>query len=332
MTAPLVLGRRRLAQRAPQVAERDLRRPAPPRARGRLAQDAHGLRIARGIALVAMDRDPLGVRAGRGEQLRRARMTARPVPGGELRVHRLAHERMHEREPPPAAEAAPGTAAPGTAALGEVAVGGRTVATSPREVRIAASSRASAARLAVSASRSASAAARAGSAPSPRITTARASAVAAAGRRRSRASAERLTVREVWRSTRAALAAVGASVASSRRSSPSRNGLPPVTRAQAAVNASSGSPSAPVIARATAPALSPRGSRTSIDGLWARLSSTGWPSPASAGRAAATRLTASPSSRCARYASQRSDAGSAQWTSSTSTSSGRSTARFATSQ
>ena len=52
-------------------------------------------------------------------------------------------------------------------------------------------------------------------------------------------------MREVWRSTSGALAAVGATVASSRSSSPSRNGLPPVTRAQAAVNAASGSPSAP---------------------------------------------------------------------------------------
>ena len=212
--AALVLGRRRLAQRPAQVAQRDLGRPAPARAGRRLAQDPHGLRVPGGICLVAVDRDAFGVGARLGQQLRGARVAAGAIAGRELRVDGLAHERVHEREPPAAAPTAPGAAgrrrparrapphappatAPPPAARHRAAADragrrARLPAAPPpaagplrrppgsaRDVRIAASSRASAARLAASSSSSASVAASAGSAPSPRITTARASAVAA---------------------------------------------------------------------------------------------------------------------------------------------------------
>ena len=98
--AALVLGRRRLPQRPPQVARRDLRGAAPARAGRGLAQDPHRLLVTGGIALVAVDRDPFGVGTRRGEQLRGARVAAGAIAGRELRVDGLAHERVHEREPP----------------------------------------------------------------------------------------------------------------------------------------------------------------------------------------------------------------------------------------
>ena len=146
-----------------------------------------------------------------------------------------------------------------------------------------------------------------------------------AARRRRRASAARLTVREVWRATSAALAAVGATSASSRRSSPSRNGLPPVTRAQAATN--SGSAPSPIM-RPTAAALRSRGSSTSkrrVGGehVEHRLARAGGDDQAGRrGRRGAAR---------GRRASA-ATAGRPSAASSTSSSSGCSAARFAVSQ
>ena len=59
------------------MAERDLGGAAAARAGGGLAQHAHRLRVAGGIALVVMDGDALGVSAGRGEQLPRRARAAR---------------------------------------------------------------------------------------------------------------------------------------------------------------------------------------------------------------------------------------------------------------
>ena len=101
--ADLELLLRRLEQRPPQVAERDLRGATAPSTGGGLDQHAHRLLIAGGVGLVVMDGDALGVGAGRGEDRRRVRVGAGALAGGEVRVDGLAHERMDERKAPPGA-------------------------------------------------------------------------------------------------------------------------------------------------------------------------------------------------------------------------------------
>ena len=166
------------------------------------------------------------------------------------------------------------------------------------------------------------------SAPSPRTATARASAVASGGRRAKRRripGATRRAPASGRRSDGVPSSSSAVSVASSR------NGLPPLAVMHASMRSSPGvRPVRACTSSATAARLSGPSLMSSASRQIASIAALS--EHASPERRASTRTTASSSSRCARYASQRRAGASAHCTSSITSTSGRCSARPATSQ
>ena len=118
--------------------------------------------------------------------------------------------------------------------------------------------------------------------------------------------------------------------ANSASSSPRRNALPPVASWQAAENCSTAS--GRQARTSTAAALADSGAGRTISALLASTSSRARSAPGSAGRVAPTSRTGRSSMRSARNTSHRSEAVSAQWRSSATSSSGSRDARLAANQ
>ena len=146
---------------------------------------------------------------------------------------------------------------------------------------------------------------------------------------------QRATVRAPWRSTSGADPATGRTPSSRSATSSwlTRNGMPRVARTHASANAGSGGSPRPACTSAATPSgLSGAGCRTVAAGSAARPASTSRAGPWTSGRVATTSASGSSSSRVTRKTRKRSDEASAQWASSTASTSGRRTARFAHSQ
>ena len=159
---------------------------------------------------------------------------------------------------------------------------------------------------------------------SPSTATARATATASAPSGRNRRS----TAGATPRAASSASPSTAPALAASRAKTDSSSGLPPVA-SSAAVTTSSGS--SPSIVAAASRASGP-GRTTCVEGPARSSSSSATGASGSCARVVATSATASPSSRRPRYSRKRSDGTSAQCRSSASRTTGRASARLATSQ